>query len=51
VDQRANLLLLAELRRRAPEAIDWTAMGDVLPVPDAFEAHMEGKTARRPTRH
>jgi hypothetical protein len=34
----ANLVLLGELRRRAPEAIDWAAMGDVIPVLDAFEA-------------
>jgi hypothetical protein len=40
-------MLLAELRRRAPHAIDWTAMGDVVPLLDAFEAHMESKTARR----
>jgi hypothetical protein len=43
----ANLLLLAELRRRAPHAIDWAGMPDVVPVLDAFEAHMAGKTARR----
>jgi hypothetical protein len=34
----ANLVLLGELRRRAPEAIDWTGMPDVVPVLDAFEA-------------
>jgi hypothetical protein len=28
----ANLTLLAELRRRATEAIDWIAMGDVVPL-------------------
>ena len=42
-----GLTLLAELRRRAPEAIDWAAMGDVVPLLDAFEAAMESKTARR----
>lgn len=36
----ANLTLLGELRRRAPGAIDWHAMGDVVPVLDAFEAAM-----------
>jgi len=39
--------LLAALRRRAPEAIDWAAMGDVVPLLDAFEAVMQSKTARR----
>jgi hypothetical protein len=34
----ANLTLLAELRRRAPEAIDWAGMQDVVPLLDAFEA-------------
>jgi hypothetical protein len=43
----ANLVLLAELRRRAPHAIDWTAMGDVVPLLDAFEAAMESKVARQ----
>jgi hypothetical protein len=33
----ANLTLLAELRRRAPQAIDWAAMGDVVLVLDAFD--------------
>jgi len=42
-----SLTLLAELRRRAPEAIDWAAMGDVVPLFDAFEAIMESKTAPR----
>jgi len=37
----ANLALLGELRRRAPEAIDWAAMGDVVSVLDAFEAARE----------
>jgi hypothetical protein len=43
----ANLTLLGELRRRAPHAIDWAAMGDVVPLLDAFEASMESKVARR----
>jgi len=43
----ASLILLAALRRRAPEAIDWAGMPDVIPVLDAFEAHMEGKAALR----
>jgi len=43
----AALTLLSALRRGAPQAIDWSAMGDVMPVLDAFEAHLEAKTARR----
>jgi hypothetical protein len=43
----ANLTLLSALRRRAPHAIDWTGMGDIVPVLDAFEAHTDSKTARR----
>jgi len=43
----ASLTLLSALRRRAPQAIDWAGMGDVMPVLDAFEAAMESKTARR----
>jgi hypothetical protein len=43
----ANLVLLGELRRRAPEAINWAGMPDVIPVLDAFEEAMESKTARR----
>jgi hypothetical protein len=43
----ANLTLLGELRRRAPEVIDWDAMGDVVPVLDAFEASRVSETARR----
>jgi hypothetical protein len=35
------------LRRRAPEAIDWAGMQDVVPLLDAFEAAMESKVARR----
>ena len=42
----ANLTLLSELRRRAPEAIDWAAMGDVVPVLDAFEVARASQTAR-----
>jgi hypothetical protein len=42
----ANLMLLAELRRRAPHAIDWTTMGDVVPLLDAFEAAMDSKIVR-----
>jgi hypothetical protein len=41
--------LRGELRRRAPEAIDWaglTAAG-VVQMLDDFEAHIESKTARR----
>ncbi len=33
----ANLTLFAELRRRAPHAIDWARMQDLVPVLDAFE--------------
>jgi hypothetical protein len=33
-----NLTLHGELRRRAPHAIDWDGMADVVPVLDAFEA-------------
>jgi hypothetical protein len=43
----ANLTLLGALRRRAPDAIDWAAMGDVVPVLDAFEAAMDSRIARR----
>jgi len=41
------LTLLGALRRWAPQAIDWTALGDIAPVLDAFEAFMDAKTARR----
>jgi hypothetical protein len=41
----ANLMLLGELRRRAPHAIDWTAMGDVVPILDEFEAARASQTA------
>jgi hypothetical protein len=37
--------MLAELRGRAPHAIDWTAMGDVVPILDEFEA---ARASRRP---
>jgi hypothetical protein len=43
----AAVVLLGELRRRAPDAIDWDAMADVVPVVDAFEAHMASKSASR----
>jgi hypothetical protein len=43
----ANLALLRAFRRRAPEAIDWAGMPDVLPVLDAFEAARASQTARR----
>jgi hypothetical protein len=43
----ASLVLLGELRRRAPEAIDWTAMGDVVPMLDAFEAAIDSRAAHR----
>jgi hypothetical protein len=39
----ANLVLLGELRRRAPDAINWEAMGDVVP---ALEAARASQTAR-----
>jgi hypothetical protein len=42
----ASLVLLGELRRRAPHAIDWTAMGDVVPILDEFEAARASQTAR-----
>jgi hypothetical protein len=41
-----SLTLLAELRRRAPEAIDWTGMPDVVAVFDAFDAARASQTAR-----
>jgi hypothetical protein len=43
----ANLTLLSALRRLAPHAIDWTAMGSVVPVLDAFEAAMDSRGAHR----
>jgi hypothetical protein len=45
----ANLVLLSELRRRAPYAIDWAGLSDagVVAQLDAFEAAMKSKTARR----
>jgi hypothetical protein len=39
----ANLTLLGELRRRAPEAINWAGMPDV--ILDAFEAERASQTA------
>jgi hypothetical protein len=42
----ANLVLLGELRRRAPHAIDWTAMGNVVPILDEFEAARASQAAR-----
>jgi hypothetical protein len=47
VAQCPSLTLLAELRRRATEAIDWTTMGDVVPLLDAFEAARESDAARQ----
>jgi len=43
----ANLILLTELRRRAPHVIDWDGMPDVIPVLDAFEEAVANKNARR----
>jgi hypothetical protein len=43
----ASLTLLSALRRWAPHSIDWSAMGDIALTLDAFEAHMDAKTARR----
>src|SRR5262249_32093609 len=40
----ASLTLLGALRRWAPHAIDWKMMSDIVPVLDAFEAHMEAQT-------
>jgi hypothetical protein len=44
----ANLVLLGELRRRAPEAIDWgsLAAAGVVQMLDAFEAARASQTAR-----
>jgi hypothetical protein len=42
----ASLTLLGELRRRAPEAIDWSGMPDIVPILDAFDAALDGRTAR-----
>jgi hypothetical protein len=39
----ANLTLLTELRRRAPHAIDWAGMQDVMPLLDAFGAAMDNR--------
>jgi hypothetical protein len=43
----ANLTLLGALRRRAPHAIDWAGMPDVIPILDEFEAARDSGTARR----
>jgi hypothetical protein len=45
----ANLLLLAELRRRAPEAIDWGPLfaAGVVQMLDDFEAAQESRSAHR----
>jgi hypothetical protein len=42
-------VLLGELRRRAPEAIDWAglAAAGVVSQLDAFEAAMDSRIARR----
>jgi hypothetical protein len=44
----ANLVLLGELRRRAPEAIDWERLTDarVVQTLDAFEAAMDSSARR-----
>jgi hypothetical protein len=43
----ASLVLLSALRRRAPEAINWSEIGNIVLVLDAFEEAMASKTARR----
>jgi hypothetical protein len=43
----ANLVLLSALRRRAPQAINWSEMQNIVPLLDAFEESMAGKTACR----
>jgi hypothetical protein len=42
----SNLMLLAELRHRASEAIDWTGMQHVVPLLDAFEASRDSRARR-----
>jgi len=42
-----NLVLLGALRRWAPHAIDWPAMGNIVPLLDAFEAAQDGRPMRR----
>jgi len=42
-----SLTLLGELRRRAPHAIDWAAMGNIVPLIEAFEAVKDGRPVRR----
>jgi hypothetical protein len=39
--------VLSVPRRRAPEAIDWTGMRDIVPVLDAFEAALDSRAAGR----
>jgi hypothetical protein len=43
----ANLTPLGELRHRAPDAIDWAGVADVVPQLDAFEAAMDSTTVHR----
>jgi hypothetical protein len=45
----ANLVLLGELRCRAPETIDWAQLTDagVVQMLDDFEAARESETASR----
>jgi hypothetical protein len=45
----ANLTRLAELRRRAPHAVDWARLSDagVVHLLDAFEAAQDSRMARR----
>jgi hypothetical protein len=43
----ASLTLLGELRRRAPEAVDWMGIPDIVPLLDAFEAAMDSNTVHR----
>jgi hypothetical protein len=42
-----SLTLLAELRRRAPDAINWAEMSNIVPLIDAFEAAHDGRPVRR----
>jgi hypothetical protein len=43
----ASLTLLAALRRRAPDSIDWAGMSDVIPILDEFEAARDSRAAHR----
>jgi hypothetical protein len=43
----ANLVLLAELRWRAPWAFDWAAMDNITPSIDAFAAAQDGRPVCR----